>query len=174
VHDQLKENRKQLAGNMQNTKKEFWNDFLGDLTAETVWTAHKIVAGGGTDGGRTRMPPLRTTNIINQPTTAVTDEEKADVLYDAFFAKPTNSPPPDPNTQYPTPKFTFKPFTQPQVSRAIHKLKPYAAPGEDGVSNLVLQKCENLLLPILTTLFQASFDLQYMPERWLNTRTVAL
>jgi hypothetical protein len=119
------------------------------------------------------MPPLRTKNIINQPTTAVTDEEKSDVLFDAFFAKPGNSPPPDPNAKYPAPKFQFRPFTQSQVRQAIRKLKPYAAPGEDGISNLILQRCEELLLPLLTVLFQASFDLKHMPERWKDTRTLA-
>jgi hypothetical protein len=47
-------------------------------------------------------------------------------------------------------------------------------PGTDQIPNDLLKSCSDILAPSLATLFEATFQLNYMPDAWKDTRTIAL
>ena len=61
-----------------------------------------------------------------------------------------------------------------QVQRHITKLSPYKAHGPDGIPNIVLQRCVDLILTRLTCIFRAVFTLNTYYELWKEFTTVVL
>jgi len=52
-----------------------------------------------------------------------------------------------------------------QILRQLKKLKPYKAPGPDGIPNVVLTKCADMLVERLHWIYEAMLEkgLQYKP-----------
>ncbi|KAI0055116.1 hypothetical protein BV25DRAFT_1766066, partial [Artomyces pyxidatus] len=75
---------------------------------------------------------------------------------------------------YPPEAFEFSPPTDEQVTRAIRKLKPYKAPGADGLPNAVWIRCATLVAPWLGTFFRATFTLEHIPLEWKDSVTAIL
>jgi hypothetical protein len=57
---------------------------------------------------------------------------------------------------------------------AIKKLKPYKAPGPDGISNSVYTHCTDLLVHRLGVLFRAMFKLHYYLDQWKVYNTMVI
>ncbi len=74
---------------------------------------------------------------------------------------------------YPTP-CDMPPITEWEVSEAIRSSKADNAPGPDQLPNRVLKLGSQLLIPVLTRLFQASIDLQYWPDQFKQATVVVL
>lgn len=53
-------------------------------------------------------------------------------------------------------------------------MKPYKAPGLDGIPNIVLQKCINTIINHLYYIFRAILELDMYPSRWLAILIVVL
>lgn len=91
--------------------------------------------------------------------------EKMEVLQEAFFPKPPEADLSD--TQgymYPAARGDWVPITEHEVRTAIQMVPPNKAPGEDQIPNRVLKIAQESHVPILTTVFNSSLDLQYCPE----------
>ena len=56
----------------------------------------------------------------------------------------------------------------------ICKLKPYKAPGLDGIQNVVLQKCIDTIIDHLYYLFRAILEFDSYPSRWRKSLTIVL
>jgi hypothetical protein len=52
-------------------------------------------------------------------------------------------------------------LTRDQISRHLAKLKPYKAPGPDGIPNIVLTKCADLCLDRLYNIYNAMIKHAY-------------
>ncbi|KZP08050.1 hypothetical protein FIBSPDRAFT_684737, partial [Athelia psychrophila] len=52
--------------------------------------------------------------------------------------------------------------------------KPYKAAGTDGMSNSMFTHCRACLIPMLTKIFRATFELQHYPKAWQETLTVLI
>jgi Reverse transcriptase (RNA-dependent DNA polymerase) len=68
-------------------------------------------------------------------------------------------------------------FTAPaphQISRRISKTKPFKAPGEDGIPNVVLKECSAILTLFLHTGLNAILSIGYFPRRWRTWKTIVL
>ncbi|OBZ69760.1 RNA-directed DNA polymerase from mobile element jockey [Grifola frondosa] len=152
--------RNRYADRIRIAKKEHWEAWLDEADKYTVWNVNRFVKGGPTDGGRLRVPPLKTENADGTPATCTSNEDKSKLLYDTFFP--------------PLPAFQLRPITDSQIEEVIKKLKEYKAPGPDCIPNEVYKHCANLLIPILGRLFRASFDLKIYPEEWKTSNTVVI
>jgi len=75
---------------------------------------------------------------------------------------------------YLAPSFHFSPVTDIQIHHAISRLAPYKAPGADGISNSVLIRCTDLLVPHLGPIYCATFSLETYPDQWKNLITAVL
>ena len=68
-------------------------------------------------------------------------------------------------TEYPQPCEADVDITAEQIVRQMQRLKPYKAPGPDGIPNIVLTKCAHLLANRLMYIYEAALDrnLLYKP-----------
>jgi hypothetical protein len=65
-------------------------------------------------------------------------------------------------------------ITREQIERQLRRIKPYKAPGPDGIPNIVLTKCADLLLDRLLQIYKAIYDKKLHYDPWKNFTTVVL
>ncbi|KZP05446.1 hypothetical protein FIBSPDRAFT_710033, partial [Athelia psychrophila] len=99
---------------------------------------------------------------------------KAELLAEAFFPPlPTHELFP-PDTQYPEPLETTPFLTCEHILQTISNLKPYKAPGPDGIPNVVYKKCADLLIDHLYYIYRVIREHNTFHHRWLVTLTLVL
>lgn len=101
--------------------------------------------------------------------------EKMGVLQEAFFPKPLKADLSD--TQgytYPPAKGEWVSITEHEVRTAIQLVPPDKALGEDQIPNRILKAAQELLVLILTTVFNSSLNMQYCSKAFKKSITVAL
>jgi len=173
IHTEHKEAAKRYDKTLQYTKKQHWRDWLEKVEDPDIWTTSKLVSVPATDGGKARIPPLKHT-IGGQERTARTNGEKSNALTRAFFpAKPAET---DPRVEllYPPQCRKTTRLTAEQVCGQIGKLKLYKAPGPDGIPNIVLSKCADLLTPHLLNVYAYMLETGHMFQPWKCFTTVVL
>ncbi|KAG2336382.1 hypothetical protein BDR05DRAFT_834535, partial [Suillus weaverae] len=100
------------------------------------------------------------------------NERKSQLLYETFFRPPPEDDFVDPNYAYDTPICDFQPITDQQIQRAIERLAPHKVPGPNSISNIVFTKCMILLVPYLSPIFRATFQLNVYPDEWKQPITL--
>ena len=111
---------------------------------------------------------------IRQQRSTLHNEEKSKFIYETFFPRSQNRTQTDASTDYPDPVCAFRPITDDQIHWAISRLAPYKAPGPNGISNIVFKNCSDLLVPWMGHFFRATFELKFLPNEWLNSKTVVI
>ena len=157
---------------MERTKRQHWHDWLEKAEDPDIWTAHRYTASPAGDGGKSRIPVLKLTRD-GQETTATTNEEKSGMLAKTFFP---SRPIDDPliHFVYPKPICDFDPISSEQIKAQLAKLKPYKAPGPDGIPNIILTKCANALVDRLYYIYRAILELGIYYAPWKISTTVVL
>ena len=172
AHTEYKRIRNQYAERIKYARKDCWTAFLKNADASSIWTAHRFIKRGFSDGGAARIPPLKS---IDDPAEILVDNaSKGAEFYKTFFLPPGPDPPPTPESDYPPPRFEWVDITDLQVERAISALRAFKAPGPDGIPNEVYIHCRDVLTPILGPLFRATFCLGYYPKLWKTSDTIVL
>jgi len=172
-HQQHQEIRKEYAKLIEKTKKEHWEAWLLNASERDIWTANKYATDPPTDGGRSRIPTLNYTGSNGETLRTMSNEEKSKALANSFFPPPPQSPI-IPSTCYPKPANIFRFFTRHQIKKAANKLEGYKAPGPDGIPNIVLKKCIDILVDRLYYIYRAIFELDIYPDEWRESITVML
>src|SRR5216684_5544312 len=158
---------------LQSTIMHHWRDWLEKAEDLDIWTVNKILAAPATDGGTTRIPVLKYT-INGAELTASTNEEKGQVLAKSFFpAKPPHETDAV-NTAYPTQCDKAGRISKEVIVWKLHRLKLYKAPGPDGIPNIILTKCADLLVDSLYQIYSAIYDRKMHYEPWKQFTTVVL
>src|SRR5260370_38855226 len=158
---------------LQSTKMHHWRDWLEKAEDLDIWTVNKILAAPATDGGTTRIPVLKYT-INGAELIASTNEEKGQVLAKSFFpAKPPHETDAV-NTAYPMQCDKAGRISKEVIVRKLHRLKPYKAPGPDGIPSIVLTKCADLLVDSLHQIYSAIYDRKLHYEPWKQFTTIVL
>lgn len=147
IHAQWRKARNAYGVNIQKSKQEHWEVFLEDADERSIWTVSRFVRADPTDGGSTRVPPLRrspdsTSERLQR------NEDKSKVLYETFFPPPSGDSEVQEETVYPPPKFRIDTIEDSQIQAAIDKLKPYKVPGPDGIPNVMYKECSKILVPM--------------------------
>jgi ribonuclease HI len=171
-HGEQKEANWIFQRTLENTKRQHWRDWLERVEDPDIWMAHKYTSTPAGDGGKCRIPVLKLTRG-DQESTATTNEEKATMLARTFF------PPSPPNDSplhfvYPKPIDVLTPMHKEQIQRQIVGLKPYKAPGLDGIPNIVLMKCANSLVDRLLPIYKAMLENAWYYDPWKISTTVVL
>ena len=172
AHVEYRRVRNQYAERIKYARKDCWTAFLDSTDAHSIWTAHRFVKKGSTDGGSARIPPLKAMDDNNR--TLTDNAEKGEEFHRAFFLPRGPDPPFMPDSSYPPPCFDYADISDRQVARAIRSLRSFKAPGPDGVPNEVYIHCAGTLTPLLGTLFRATFALHYYPASWKISDTIVL
>ena len=155
---------------LEHTKKNHWRDWLEKAEDLDIWTVNKVLAAPASDGGSSKIPTLRhITNNIER--LAKTNDEKGIVLAKSFFPPKPHPEPPITDTEYPPPCSKTNKITREIIARQLRKLRPYKAPGPDGIPNIILTKCADLLLDRLFHIYTAIYNnrLYYKPWKTFNT-----
>lgn len=173
VHEEHAEAVKTYDRTLERTKRQHWRDWLERAEDPDIWTVHKLISSPASDGAKTRIPRLKhkmgDTEII-----ASTNLEKAEALAKTFFPpKPADAGIPADHT-YPTACAKPNQITKEQIAHSLRKLKPYKAPGPDGIPNIVLMKNAEQLLDRLHIIYKAMVErnLHYSP--WKTFTTIVL
>ena len=92
---------------------------------------------------------------------------KAQTLAKTFFPPPQDSPI-IPDTTYPKLLKARNAFTHDDIRAAIKKLRPYKAPGIDGIQNIVIQECSDTIIDYLYYIYHTVFTLNAYPKQSLQ------
>jgi len=173
VHKEHTDAEKLYDRTLERTKRQHWRDWLERAEDPDIWTVHKYTSQPYTDGAKARIPALKYIQD-NIEVTAATNTEKAQALTKSFFpVKPTD---PENETEHAFPPTCCKPdqITKEQILLHIWKLKPYKAPGPNGIPNIVLMRCADLLVDRLLYIYKAMLERNIHYPPWKNFTTVVL
>ena len=177
VHAEHKAAVRVYSNTLKSTKKQHWRDWIERVEDPDIWTVHRLITSPATDGGKSRIPGLKYKETPDgEEQTASSNEEKSRVLAKCFFpSKPTQPPPlqtADQDVQHAD--IEALSITKEQVLRQLWRLKPYKAPGRDGIPNVVLVKCSDILADRLLGIYSAMLELNLQYEPWKCFTTVVL
>ena len=173
VHAEFKSATNKLSNRIDETKKEHWTEWLESANSRDIYTANKYLNSELSDYSSTRIPPLKTTNFQQQEVIVTENSAKAEALAEAFFPPPPVEPI-IPECAYPELLKARGYFSREDIRKAIKKLKPYKAPGEDGIQNIVIQRCVDTVIDYLYYIYRAVLELDKYPSRWLIILTIVL
>ncbi len=167
--------RRKFGKELERAKRNHWRDWLEKATDPDLWTAQKYLSSPTNDGGKTRIPDL---SYAEEDThrKASTNGDKSSSLAKAFF-------PPKPDAQHHTsslesqpkpPVCKMDPISSDQIRRHLEHLRPYKAPGPNGIPNIVLTKCADILRDRLQYIFAAMIDKGLSYEPWKNFTTIVI
>ena len=171
-HEERREANKIFQKTMERTKRQHWRNWLEKAEDPDIWTAHKYTSSPVGDGGKSRIPVLKLTKE-GQELTATTNEEKSNMLAKTFFPpRPPDSAPL--HFVYPKPVCELNNIPREQIKKQLAKLKPLKAPGPDGIPNIVLTKCANIITDRLYHIYKAILKMGLYYDPWKLSTTVVL
>ena len=177
IHEEYRRQRNRYSEKIRQAKAEHWVEWLEGLDETSIWQASKLVMAPPTDAGRTRIPILQVKDPVTKRTIreASNNADKGQLFYETFFplTNPELTPPPE-EYRYPPPRWTFQNIADEQIHRAIKKMKPHKASRSGTVTNSVLLRAREFLVPYLGPLFRATNTLKYYPQEWSLTETLIL
>lgn len=136
----------------------------------------KYISAPSADGSKSRIPVLTKTQG-ETTTTASTNEEKSSMLAATFFPTATQATISQEGENAPgetTQEYNMDPITKDQIKKHLARLKPYKAPGPDGIPNIVLTKCADILLDRLFYIYDYMINAGAFYEPWKQFTTVVL
>ena len=173
-HQELKQKSNAYGEAIVQAKRQHWTNYLEEMTATDIWTANKFVKEPAGDGGCPRIPTLKIKDDTGQTRTINDNEEKSRTFARTFFPPPPPQRANQEHFEYPAPLPDPPQITTEQVHRHIAKLSPYKAYGPDGIPNVVLQRCADIITERLTIIFRAIIELGTYYDPWREFTTVVL
>ena len=174
IHVEHREACNKYSEAIKRAKSTHWQEFLDSAQGADIWTANHYISNPTNDGGRQRILTLKVTQPDDSPAEVSTNEEKALVFHRCFFPpKPPTTSVPDSPDYPPRVRYKFR-LTKSRLHRQISKLRPFKAPGEDGIPNVVLKESADLLVPYLLQIFRAVFKLDVYSNSWCTWNTIVL
>ena len=173
IHGEHKEAAKRYDKTLQFTKKQHWRDWLERAEEPDIWTVQRMTSAPATDGGKARIPILKR-KTGEQETAASTNKEKSAMLAQGFFPPKPQDDRIQQGYKYPRQQQVRSKITREQIRSQLRRIKPYKAPGPDGIPNIVLTKNAQLLTDRLLLIYEAMFERQLLYKPWKNFTTVVL
>ena len=87
MHKAQEEARQAYAAEMEQVKKEHWEQWLEELEGEEIWMANKYVDSPPSDGGKARIPTLRRREANRNIMDVNENAAKSQYLFDSFFSQ---------------------------------------------------------------------------------------
>ena len=174
IHTEYHEARKAYDKAIKYNKRHHWRDWLEKASEPDLWTASKYISAEASDGGKTRIPALKQ-QVGTQEKLANTNEEKGRMLAEVFFPKRPAATISNINTEnYPSPICKAQKISKEQINRQLKRLRPYKAPGPDGIPNIVLTKCADLIIDRLWHIYNAILAKEIYYPPWKQFTTIVL
>ena len=122
----------------------------------------------------TRIPKLKQ-QLDEQERMAKSNQDKSKLLANTFFPKkPANEEENRAQQEYLPPICEANKISQDQIRRQLKELKPFKAPGPDGIPNIVLMRCADLIVDRLWYIFNAILEKEIYYALWKHFTTVVL
>ena len=172
-HREMKTWSNKYGETILHAKKQHWTDYLEDMTASDIWTANRYLREPAGDGGSPRIPTLCTTNGQGREIEVNDNQDKASLFAKLFFPPPAASTVPA-SFNYPAPLPDPPQITRTQIERQVKRLSPYKGYGPDKITNVVLQRCLNMIIDYLLYIFRAILKLGVYYPPWRDFNTVVL
>ena len=173
-HEELRLLSNQYGEAIVQAKRQHWSNYLEEMIADDIWTANKFIKEPAGDGGAPRIPTLKIKNQAGATITINNNEDKAKTFARTFFPPPPPPPEVQEHYNYPEPLPDPPRLTMEQLTRHISKLSPYKAYGPDGIPNIVLQKCLDLIATRLIQIYRAIIEDGIYYDPWREFITVVL
>ena len=174
VHAELKTTSNKYGEEILRAKRQHWADFLEEATTNDIWTANRYIKEPSGDGGCPRIPTLKVKGNTGITQEVNDNEDKAKHFATTFFPPPPEHSLLPQDYEYPTPIPDPPRTTTTQIREQINKLAPYTAPGPDGIPNIVLMKCFNIIADYLLHIIQAIIEKGLYYDPWRESTTVVL
>ena len=176
VHAEHKAAVRTYSNTLKSTKKHHWRDWLERAEDPDIWTVHRLITSPATDGGKSCIPGLKYKGSEDgDEKLAASNSEKSEVLAKCFFPpKPSIPTSQAPAIAQQEADLEALDITREQVLRQLRRLKPYKAPGPDGIPNVVLTKCVDIIADRLLGIYSAMLELDLQYEPWKRFTTVVL
>jgi len=158
---------------LEQTRRQHWRDWLEKGKDPDIWTAHRLMTQAWGDGGKARIPTL-VYKVGEVENSANSNSDKGHILAKVFFP---DKPPADgklANYMYPKQCESEGSITSDQISTQLKKLKPYKAPGPDGIPNIVLTKNADLIVDRMLPIYKAMLKKSLTYKPWKEFVTVVL
>lgn len=150
---------------LKYTKKQHWRDWLEKAEDSDIWTVNRLINSQALDGGKSRIPIL-THKTGSIKTKATMNDKKSKVLAKTFFPIKPPAPSQEEIVEH-NPCCTAERISSEHIMRQLCKIKPYnKAPGPDGIPNIVLTKCADLLLNRRFQIYSAIYERKLLYELW--------
>jgi ribonuclease HI len=175
IHGKYKDAKKEYEREIEYCKSHHWRDWLEKAEDPDIWTAHKYISAAASDGSKSRIPTL-TKNKGETTQTAKSNKEKGAMLAETFFpeGKEQDNAQEEDNAGAPKQKCEMDEITREQIRKHLAKLKPYKAPGPDGIPNIVLTKSADIIIDRLYHIYTAMIKKGFFYEPWKQFTTVVL
>jgi len=172
-HAEARQLANKFKDTIEDTKVEHWDNYLEKVTGEGMWTLNKFISQTPGDGAASRLPTLQYLDNEGKKRTAVTNQEKTDVLAKGFFPER----PADLSVErngYPEPVDYKGEITEERVKGVLRRLKSFKASGPDGIPNVVWKECAETLAPQITRIFKAVYEKGCYAQMWKEWTTIVL
>lgn len=175
LRKEYKTAKKVYAREIKKNNKQHWRDWLERAQDPDIWMAHRYISATSAEGNNSRIPTLNV-KVGEMEKVASTNVEKSKLLAETFFPKSpeTVASRAEQEEEAVEPVCTMDKLTKEQISRHLSKLKPFKAPGPDGIPNIILSKCADLLLDRLFYIYKAMIEHGLFYEPWKKFTTVVL
>jgi len=173
THALHKQAIKEFAKTIDKVATDYWTDWLENISLSQIYLANRYITKDPSDASCTRIPALRTPTA-SIPTLATSNSDKAKLLADLFFSPPPSTSSVPAHFDYPAPVPGLHFFSRQQIHETVHTLKPYKAPGPDGIPNIILMKCINVIIDHLFYIYRASLEFAFYHDYWLTSLTLVL
>ncbi|KAJ1299394.1 hypothetical protein OPQ81_011131 [Rhizoctonia solani] len=174
VHEEYRVQQNRYSQAIKDAKRAHWETFLEELDKESMWTAARYLQSEPTDSGCTRVPNLKHTHPDGSCTTASDNNTKSRMLMASFFPPAPQAHAAATSPNYPAPVDDLLEIQTIDIRQAVLVMKPFKAPGPDGLPACVYIHAIDLLDMHLLPIFRASLRLGIYPTAWCKSRTVML
>ena len=155
---------------LETTKRQHWRDWLERAEDPDIWMVNKLITSQPTDGGKSRIPTLTCASSDSVKRVTTNGEKSKELAKSFFLSKPHKFNQMDPSENDPC--CMADSITKEQIERQLRRIKPYKAPGPDGIPNIILTKCADLLLDRLLQIYKAIYNKKLHYNPWKHFTTV--
>jgi len=173
IHKDHKEAKSKYQNTLKGTKRQHWREWLEKAKDADLWTAHQTISAPPMDRGKVKIPKLQH-KVGEADMVANTNDEKSAALAKCFFP----AKPPEEEQQvkekYPKACKGVGRITREQIRDQLRKTKLYKAPGPDGIPNIVLSNCADLIVDRLYFIYEATLERGLFYRPWKISMMVIL
>ena len=161
---------------LRKAKSLHWKNWLEKADEKSIWVVGKFSKNPLSDGGRACIPTLSMKDHNGQTIKEVlTDEDKAKNFINIFFpSRPPSLPALADDSSPPPEPLKFSMPAPHQVKNHINKIKLQSAPDPNGIPNIVLKQCAEILVPLLLCCIKGIINIGNFPRAWRSWKTVVL